>query len=107
MDYWLSSLYTDPLYWVGALCALGASIGIIMFFSGLVPGIFHMIGNNGNYEHTSHQRARAVWGIYILGVTFVVWEIIRLVFVDFSGALYFALGVVVLVVVGWLLGKIK
>lgn len=77
MDFF-TVVYSNPLYYIGALLAAYGAMGFVRFMSGAFTGAHHTIMLDGHRDHMNHYRHRIRQGLGFMVEAFFVWEIIRL-----------------------------
>lgn len=77
MEFFFDGVFSDPIFYLGALLAGTAAFGFVVLLSGFFPGIVPALKESGNIEHLKHQRTRAVWGLYLMIAAFIIWQLVR------------------------------
>lgn len=75
----LDAFYLNPLHYIGLFFALTGTFGALLFGAGFLaglPGVFSMMTND---DHQKHHEFRITWGATLMTVSFIVWELIRIV----------------------------
>jgi hypothetical protein len=73
----INQIATNPWADIVALFSLFAGIAFIIFLAGVLSGVEHLVSINENVEDLVIYRTRAIWGVVLLTITFIVWEIVR------------------------------
>ena len=73
----LESFVANPLYYIGALFSVLAALAFLVFLRGFLGGIVKAFTMNASDSHMEHARTYSVWGVFLLALLFVLWEIIR------------------------------
>lgn len=73
----LNIFFANPLLYIGGVFALCAALAFLIFLAGMGGGTIHLFTIHENANHMEHARTRAVWGLFLLAVLFVLWELLR------------------------------
>jgi hypothetical protein len=79
MNPFLQVLYAHPMQSIGAIFAVFAMAGALLFLRGFFSGFGNLFTFDHNDYYLTRARTRVVWGVLILYATFTVWEIVRFV----------------------------
>jgi hypothetical protein len=77
-NFW-DNIYATPFHYLEMLFAFFAAIAFLLFLRGFLAGIGNIFKMNGHDEHLDHARVRQVWGVMLLAVLFIIWEMVRTV----------------------------
>jgi hypothetical protein len=77
MEFLWDSVFANPLFYIGALLAGTAAMGFVLFISGFFSGVVPALKERGHIEHLFHQRARAIWGLYLMAAAYLIWKLIE------------------------------
>ncbi len=80
IDTIISHPYGDIVVFLSAMGALS----FLVFLAGVAGGVKQLFTINAHAEHLAHARTRAVWGVLLMTLLFVLWEAIRWMFGLFS-----------------------
>jgi hypothetical protein len=77
MESLLNNFFSHPFFYVGALVSAFAAISFLLYLRGFIAGVGHVFDDGAHIGHQHHANERVVHGVLLLGITFIVWEIVR------------------------------
>lgn len=76
MTGFLTSFWSDPLWYIGALLAFAAALAFLTFLRGFLSGFPHFFTLSSHDEHQHHHRVRVMWGFMLLVVIYLAWRLL-------------------------------
>ncbi len=77
MAYFLQSLFTDPLYYLGIPFAVATAAGFGYWAAGFLSEAHHLFDMSGKEEYLEWGRRMCTQGIFIMLYVFIIWEVVR------------------------------
>jgi hypothetical protein len=77
MGFSFEIIYTNPFFIIGALLSFVAALAFLVFLRGFLSGIQNAFLQQSHAGHHREHRLRTIWGVLLLIVIFIVWEIVR------------------------------
>ena len=74
----VQNIASDPVFYAGCILSFFAVFGFLIFLRGFLAGAGYVYLNDGHAEHQDHANTRVTWGLFMVFVCFVFWEILRL-----------------------------
>ena len=103
MENFILHLISNPLLYIKYFLTACAAIGAMLFIAGLTGGVSHIFTYKENASHMEHRRTRTVWGVYVLMVSWGVWEVVKVaISMAAPSHLFFALLLLTPLWVPWL-----
>jgi uncharacterized membrane protein len=75
-SFW-NNVYATPFHYVEMFFAFLAVFAFLIYFRGFLGSVGNIFKMNGHDEHVEHAQVRQMWGMLLLIMVFVVWEIAR------------------------------
>jgi len=79
MELFLDNIISNPVSVFETVFALCAGIALVLYIAGFFGGVTNLFTMSENSEHVSHAHVRAVHGVLLLFILFVLWELLRFV----------------------------